>query len=53
MDMKELLRSQAIARALGEIEAALMTFTTDDAKNGFPHLYRALKDANDHIRGNW
>lgn len=51
-DIKKILRDQAIARALGEINAAMQTFYEEDMKN-YPHLYEALEKAERNITDNW
>lgn len=51
-DIKKLLRDQAIARALGEIDAALQTFYSEDVED-YPDLYEALKQCQKIIQDNW
>lgn len=52
VDVKKVLRDQAIARALGEINSAKQTFYEEDIKN-YPHLYEALERAEKDITENW
>ena len=52
VDVKKVLRDQAIARALGEINAAKQTFYTKDMEI-YSDLYEALERAEKDITENW
>lgn len=51
-DIKKVLRDQAIARALGEINAAKQTFYAKDIEI-YSDLYEALERVEKDITENW